>query len=363
MSQSSKDSAKSSPDFDGWTCPLPLRDYPTVVMGHGGGGKLSADLIKHLFFPVFENPALAEMGDAAVVELGVTGEASIAISTDSFTVTPLFFPGGDIGKLAVHGTLNDVAMVGATPLYLSAAFVLEEGLPIETLGRIAGSMAAACQEAGVNIVTGDTKVVDRGHGDGVYINTTGIGVVPAGVEIRADRARPGDAVIVSGYIAVHGIAILSVREGLQFETAVESDTAALHGLVSAMLEVTKDIHCLRDPTRGGLAATLNEIAAASRVGIELDEAAVPVPPAVRAACEMLGLDPYYVANEGKLVAVVPSERVEEMVARMRRHPLGKQATVVGKVLESHAGMVVARTGIGGRRVVDMLVGEQLPRIC
>jgi hydrogenase expression/formation protein HypE len=351
------------PDFHGWSCPLPLRDYPTVVMGHGGGGKLSADLIKHLFFPAFENPTLAELGDAAVVEPGGAGHPSIAISTDSFTVTPLFFPGGDIGKLAVHGTLNDVAMVGARPLYLSAAFILEEGLPLDTLGRIAGSMAAACQAAGVTIITGDTKVVDKGHGDGVYINTTGVGLVPPGVQIRADRARPGDVVMVSGDIGVHGIAILSVREGLQFETAVESDTAALHGLVGEMLRVTTDIHCLRDPTRGGLAATLNEIAAASGVGIELDEASVPVPPAVRAACEMLGLDPFYVANEGVLAAILPAEHAEEMLAQMQAHPLGRRATVVGKVHDDHPGMVVARTGIGGRRVVDMLVGEQLPRIC
>jgi hydrogenase expression/formation protein HypE len=357
------DQATPSPDFDGWTCPLPLRDYPTVVMGHGGGGKLSADLIKHLFFPAFENPALAEMGDAAVVEPAGAGHPGIAISTDSFTVTPLFFPGGDIGKLAVHGTLNDVAMVGARPLYLSAAFILEEGLPLDTLGRIAESMAAACQAAGVTIVTGDTKVVDKGHGDGVYINTTGVGLVAPGVAIRADRARPGDVVLVSGDIGVHGIAILSVREGLQFETAIESDTAALHGLVGEILGVTTEIHCLRDPTRGGLAATLNEIAAASGVGIELDEASVPVPPAVRAACEMLGLDPFYVANEGKLVAILPAEHVEEVLARMRAHPLGKRAAVVGRVHDSHPGMVVARTGIGGRRVVDMLVGEQLPRIC
>lgn len=349
--------------FDGWTCPLPLRDYPTVVMGHGGGGKLSADLIKHLFFPAFENPTLAQMGDAAVVAPGGAGHPGIAISTDSFTVTPLFFPGGDIGKLAVHGTVNDVAMVGARPLFLSAAFILEEGLPLDELGRIAESMADACQAAGVTIITGDTKVVDRGHGDGVFINTTGFGLVLPGVEIRADRARPGDVVIVSGEIGVHGIAILSVREGLQFETVVESDTAALHGLVRAMLEVTTDIHCMRDPTRGGLAAALNEIAAASGVGIELDEAAVPVPPAVRAACEMLGLDPFYIANEGKLVAILPAEHAEAVLARIKTHPLGKRAAVVGMVKESHPKIVVARTGIGGRRVVDMLVGEQLPRIC
>ena len=350
-------------NIESWTCPLPLRNYPTVVMGHGGGGKLSADLIKHLFFPVFNNPVLAQMGDAAVVGMGGPDGPRLAISTDSFTVTPLFFPGGDIGKLAVHGTLNDVAMVGARPLFLSAAFILEEGLLLETLGQVAESMAVACRAAGVSIVTGDTKVVDRGHGDGVFVNTTGIGVVPPGVDIRADRARPGDVVVVSGDIGVHGIAIMSVREGLEFETVMESDTAALHGLVAEMLAVTSDIHCLRDPTRGGLAAALNEMAAASGVGVELDEAAVPVPPAVRAACEMLGLDPFYIANEGKLVAILPAEHAGAVLARMQVHPLGKRAAVVGAVKEAHPGMVVARTGIGGRRVVDMLVGEQLPRIC
>ena len=354
---------EQAPTFDNWVCPLPLRDYPTVVMGHGGGGKLSADLIKHLFFPVFENSALAQMGDAAVVTPDGPAGPRLAISTDSFTVTPLFFPGGDIGKLAIHGTVNDVAMVGARPLHLSAGFILEEGLPLDVLGRVAGSMAEACKTAGVTIVTGDTKVVDRGHGDGVFINTTGIGVVPPGVDIRADRAQPGDLVLVSGDIGVHGIAILSVREGLQFETVVESDTAALNGLVAAMLEITQDIHCLRDPTRGGLAASLNEIAAASQVGIELDERAIPVPPAVRAACEMLGLDPMYIANEGKLTAIVPAEHAEAVLEKMQQHPLGRQAAIIGQVTAEHAGLVVARTGIGGRRVVDMLVGEQLPRIC
>ncbi|MBN1316800.1 MAG: hydrogenase expression/formation protein HypE, partial [Anaerolineales bacterium] len=353
-SQTPNDPTTPLPDFESWTCPIPLQDYPTIVLGHGGGGKLSADLIKHLFFPVFENPALAQMGDAAVLLPNGAGHPGVAISTDSFTVTPLFFPGGDIGKLAVHGTINDVAMVGARPQYLSAAFILEEGLPLEVLGRVAESMASACHEAGVVIVTGDTKVVDKGHGDGVFINTTGIGQVPPGVDIRADHALPGDMVIVSGDIGVHGIAILSMREGLEFETVVESDTAALYGLVAEMLDVTTDIHCMRDPTRGGLAASLNEIAEASRVGIEIDETAVPVPPAVRAACEMLGLDPFYIANEGKLVAILPAKHAEQVLARMRSHPLGRRAAIVGEVHNTHHGMVVARTGIGGRRVVDML---------
>jgi len=265
--------------------------------------------------------------------------------------------------LAVHGTLNDLAMVGARPLFLSAAFILEEGLLLEDLGRVASSMAAACRAAGVTIVAGDTKVVDKGHGDGVFVTTTGIGLLPAGVDIRAGRAQPGDVVIVSGDIGLHGIAVLSVREGLRFETVVESDTAPLPGLVAEMLEATQGIHCLRDPTRGGLAAALNEIAAASGAGIEIDEAAVPVPPAVQAACEMLGLDPFYVANEGKLVAILPAEHAEAVLDRMRGHPLGERATIVGTVKASHPGTVVARTGIGGRRVVTMLVGEQLPRIC
>ncbi len=345
---------------EGWVCPLPLRDYPAIVMGHGGGGKLSADLIEHLFKPLFDNPALNVLGDQAVVEIG---GVRLALTTDSFTISPLFFPGGNIGSLAVHGTVNDVAMSGAMPLYLSAAYILEEGLTLDTLGQIAASMAAAARACGVQIVTGDTKVVERGHGDGVYINTTGIGIVPPGVHIAPQNARPGDRVIVSGPIGEHGIAILSVREGLTFETALHSDSQPLHDLVAAMLEVTPAIHCLRDPTRGGLAATLNEFARASQVGIEVDEQAVPIPPAVAAACEMLGLDPFYVANEGKLVAVVPPEVAEPLLEAMRAHPKGREAAIIGQVVEAHPGLVIARTGIGGSRVVDTLIGEQLPRIC
>ena len=345
---------------EGWVCPLPLRDYPAIVMGHGSGGKLSADLIEHLFKPLFDNPALNVLGDQAVVEIG---GVRLAITTDSFTVSPLFFPGGDIGSLAVHGTVNDVAMSGAQPLYLSAAYILEEGLPLDTLGQIAASMAAAARACGVQIVTGDTKVVDRGHGDGVYINTTGIGVVPPDVYIAPQNACPGDRVILSGPIGEHGIAILSVREGLTFETELRSDSQPLHDLVAAMLDVTHEIHCMRDPTRGGLAATLNEFARASHVGIEIDEQAVPIPPAVAAACELLGLDPFYVANEGKLVAVVPPQVAEPLLEAMRAHPKGREAAIIGQVVETHPGLVVARTGIGGSRVVDTLIGEQLPRIC
>lgn len=348
------------PNFEGWACPLPLRDHPAIVIGHGGGGKLSAELIEHLFLPAFANDIGAQLGDSAVVELN---GARLAYSTDSFVVRPLFFPGGNIGELAVNGTVNDIAMSGAQPLFLSAGFILEEGMSIAQLATIAQSMGAAARAAGVALVTGDTKVVDRGHGDGVYINTSGFGLVPAGVQIGPGCARPGDAVIVSGEIGLHGIAILSVREGLEFGAPVESDTAALNGLVAEMLATTTDIHVLRDPTRGGMASTLNEIAAASGVGIVIEERALPVPGAVRAACELLGMDPLYIANEGKLVAIAPAGQAERLLARMHSHPLGREATLIGHVTAEHPGVVVARTGIGGMRVVDMMVGEQLPRIC
>jgi len=350
-------------DFLGWTCPRPLQNYPTIVMGHGSGGKMMADLIRHLFAATFDNEFLAQMGDATALEqLAVSGQR-LAFTTDSYVVSPLFFPGGDIGELAVNGTINDLAMRGARPLFLSAGFILEEGLPMETLGRIVTSMAAACKAANVKIVTGDTKVVQKGHGDGVYINTSGIGVIPEGVDIAPQNARPGDAVLVSGTMGDHGIAVMSVREGLQFESAIRSDTAPLNGLVEAMLAVTGEIHCLRDVTRGGLAAVLNELAAASRVGIEFDEKTVPVKPEVIAACEMLGLDPLYIANEGKLVAILPQEQVEAVILAMRSQPLGKDATLIGRVVSEHPGLVVARTSIGGSRVVDLPAGELLPRIC
>ncbi|MGZ6317604.1 MAG: hydrogenase expression/formation protein HypE, partial [Anaerolineales bacterium] len=276
---------------------------------------------------------------------------------------PLIFPGGDIGELAVNGTVNDLAMSGAKPLYLSAGFILEEGLPMETLGRLCASMARACTAAGVQVATGDTKVVNKGHGDGVYINTSGIGRIPAGVEIGPTRAKPGDAVILSGTMGDHGVAIMSVREGLKFQSEIKSDTAPLNGLVAAMLENTAEIHCLRDATRGGLAAVLNELAESSKVGIEFDEVKVPVRPDVTAACEMLGLDPLFIANEGKLVALVPEKYVEGTLAVMRKQPYGKDATIIGKVVEQHAGRVVAKTSIGGSRVVDLPAGELLPRIC
>ena len=348
------------PNFQGFVCPLPLRDYPQIVLGHGSGGRLSADLIQHLFVPLFDNPALAGLNDQAVLDVNGT---RLAFTTDSFVVKPLFFPGGNIGSLAVHGTINDLAMSGAVPLFLSAGFILEEGLLMDDLGNITTAMANACKAANVLLVTGDTKVVNKGHGDGVYINTAGIGLVPSGVEIAADRARPGDVIIVSGTIGDHGMAIMSVREGLAFETELVSDSAALHTLVAAMLEATQDIHCLRDATRGGVAAVLNELAGQSRVGFELDETAIPVRPAVLAACEMLGMDPLYVANEGKLVAIVPPDTADAMLETMHQHPLGQDVAIIGRAVAEHPGMVIARTAIGGRRVVDMPLGEILPRIC
>lgn len=347
-------------DFTAWSCPLPLRSYSTIVMGHGGGGKLSAELVEHLFAPAFRNATLDVLGDAAVLTLE---SGRLAYSTDSFVVRPLFFPGGNIGKLAVNGTVNDLAMMGAKPRYLTAGFILEEGLLVSQLGVIVEEMAAAARTAGVQIVAGDTKVVDRGHGDGVYINTSGVGIIPDGIDIRPQRAQPGDVVIVSGEIGLHGVAILSVREGLEFGAPVESDCAALNELVEVMLAASHAIHVLRDPTRGGLAATLNEIARAARVGVVYEERKLPVPPAVAAACEMLGMDPVYIANEGKLVAVVAPEAADVVLEAMQRHPLGVKAAIIGRITAEHPGVVVARTGIGGSRVVDMQVGEPLPRIC
>ncbi len=347
------------PDMLGWSCPLPLQNYPAIVMGHGAGGQMTADLIAHLFAPAFTNEWLEQMGDATRLDLN---GAALAFTTDSFVVSPLFFPGGSIAELAVNGTVNDLAMRGARPLFLSAGFILEEGLPMETLARIVQAMAEAARQANIQIVAGDTKVVQKGHGDGVYINTSGIGLIPPGVNIAPSNARPGDRVLVSGTIGDHGIAILSVREGLTFEAEVQSDSAPLHGLVEAML-AAGEIHCLRDATRGGLAAVLNELAIASQVGIEFEERAVPIRPAVQAACEMLGLDPFYIANEGKLVALVPAESAEAVLEAMRAQAYGRQAAIIGHVTEAHPGLVTARTAIGGQRVVDLPAGELLPRIC
>ena len=350
----------AAPDMLSWSCPAPLRDRPRVVMGHGGGGALSAELIEQVVLPGLGAAAPAALTDSAVVELD---GARLAFSTDSFVVRPLFFPGGSIGDLAVNGTVNDLAMSGARAAFLSCGLILEEGVEIETVGRVAEALGAAARTAGVRVVTGDTKVVEAGHGDGVYISTSGIGLVPAGVDLRPERVVPGDVVLVSGAVGVHGVAILSKRENLAFEAEVESDCAPLGGLVEAMLAVTPDLHVLRDPTRGGLAASLNEIAVASGCGVVVRERAVPVPPAVAGACAMLGLDPMYVANEGKLVAFVPREHADAVLAAMRAHPLGAGAAVIGEAVAEHPCMVVARTGLGGTRVVDLPMGEQLPRIC
>lgn len=343
-----------------WSCPLPLRDHERIILGHGGGGKLSAELVEHLFIPAFGGDPGAPLADFGIVE---GGPGRMAISTDSFVVRPRFFPGGSIGELAVHGTVNDVAMSGARPMALTAGFIVEEGLPMDELGEIARRMGEAARAAGVAIIAGDTKVVDRGHGDGLYINTTGFGWIPHGVDIGPERARPGDAVLVSGTLGDHGMAIMSVREGLSFASPVESDSAALHGMVAAILEVATEVHVLRDPTRGGLAASLNEIAEASGVGIAIDERAVPVRDEVRAACEILGMDPMHVANEGKLVAIVPGDQAAAVLDAMRGTPLGRAAARIGQVTDEHPGTVTARTGIGGRRIVDRQIGEQLPRIC
>jgi hydrogenase expression/formation protein HypE len=335
-------------------------EHTHVVLGHGSGGKLMAELIHKLFLPAFRNEYLERLDDQAVV---TAGGARLAFTTDSYVVTPIFFPGGDIGRLAVNGTVNDLAMSGARPLYLAAAFILEEGLAMDDLRRVVESMQAAAREADVLLVTGDTKVVNRGDADQVFITTTGIGVMEKPVEISASRARPGDRVLLSGYVGDHGMAILSKRENLEFEGAIESDTAPLHGLVAVMLEASYDIHCLRDPTRGGLATTLTEFATASGVGIELIESQIPVREAVRGACEILGLDPLYVANEGKLVAVVAPQAAQAVLDAMRAHPLGRDACLIGEVVAEHPRMVIMKTGIGGSRIVDTLFGEQLPRIC
>jgi hydrogenase expression/formation protein HypE len=350
----------TSVDFSQATCPIQLRDYPHIVMGHGGGGKLSAELVEQVFLPAFRNDQLLSLGDSTPLQL--PGHR-IAVSTDSFVVQPLFFPGGCIGNLAVHGTVNDLAMSGAKPLYLTAGFILEEGLPIEQLVRIANEMGRSAREAGVTIIAGDTKVVERGHGDGCYINTTGIGMLPLQRNISIDRAQPGDAVIVSGTMGDHGMAVMSVRDGLEFEAPLLSDTSSLADLVEKMLEVCPEIRAMRDPTRGGLATSLNEIAAASRCGIKIDEESVPVNPIVRSACEFFGLDPLLVANEGKLIVIVPAAMVDRLLATMRAHPRGEQSAIIGHVIEDSNHLVVARTALGANRVIPMPIGQQLPRIC
>jgi hydrogenase expression/formation protein HypE len=351
----------TTPDFSNWSCPLPLADYPTIVMGHGGGGKLGNELVEHLFLPAFRNAALENLGDAAVLELG---SGRIAMSTDSFVVQPLFFPGGSIGELAVNGTVNDLAVSGAIPKYLSASFILEEGFPLSQLAAIVDAMGKAAATAGVQIVTGDTKVVERGHGDGCYINTAGVGVLREGLSVGPHRALPGDAILVSGTIGDHGMAIMSVREGLEFDSPIRSDCAALNGMIAAVLDAAgSSIHAMRDPTRGGLASTLNEIAQSSGVGIAIDEARLPVRMEVQSACELLGLDPVYVANEGKAVFFVAADAADIVLDILHSHPLGREAAIIGHATAEHKGMLVARTAMGSNRVIATQIGEQLPRIC
>jgi hydrogenase expression/formation protein HypE len=347
-------------DFNAWVCPAPLRDSPTIVMGHGGGGAMSAELVEHLFLPAYGEAADAQLGDSAIVEVGSN---RLAFSTDSYVVRPMFFPGGSIGDLAVNGTVNDLAMAGATPLVLSTAFIIEEGTELADLGRVAEAIGRAARAAGVRLVTGDTKVVDSGSGDGVFVNTAGLGVIADGVDVRPERATTGDVVIVSGDIGVHGVAVMSCREGLEFGTTVRSDSAPLNGLVADMIASGVDVHVLRDPTRGGVAASLNEIAKASKVGVTLVERDLPIPQSVRDACGLLGLDPLYVANEGKLLAMVAADDADRVLDAMRRHEYGRDACVIGTCVDDHPGMVVAQTGLGGTRVVDLPLGEQLPRIC
>jgi hydrogenase expression/formation protein HypE len=348
-------------DADGVACPAPIPESERVLLGHGSGGQLSGALMRDVIAPALAAASPGgPLNDAAVVEIA---GSRLAFTTDSFVVSPLSFPGGDIGELAVNGTVNDVAMMGAAPVALSLAYVIEEGLPFEELRAITASVARAAARAGVRVVTGDTKVVGRGAADRLFVNTAGIGLVPEGVAPAADRARPGDVVILSGPIGLHGVAIMSVREGLEFEVEIESDTQPLAALVQALVTAAPDVHVLRDPTRGGLASALNEIAAASGIGIAIDEHAVPIPGPVQAACEFLGLDPYHVANEGKCVAIVAEADAEAALAAMRSVPEGEGSVVVGRVVADHPGMVTVRTVVGSERIVDMLVGEQLPRIC
>jgi hydrogenase expression/formation protein HypE len=345
----------------GGTCPLPLRDHREITMAHGSGGKLTRELIETLILPAFRNPLLEPLHDGAVFDIG---GVRLAFSTDSHVIHPIFFPGGDIGSLAVHGTVNDLAMCGAEPCYLSVGFIIEEGLPMADLDRIVRSMRTAADEAGVLLVTGDTKVVERGKADRLFINTAGIGRIPSGVNLGPAKVQPGDRILVSGPIAVHGIAILSVREHLAFETELQSDTASLNGLVSEMFRADMaGIHCLRDPTRGGVSAALSEIAGAAGCGMILQETAIPMDEQVRGACEILGLDPLHVANEGKLLAVVAEDAVDRVLKALRAHPLGRDAVEIGRIVPEHPGMVILNTRVGGTRVVEPPSGEQLPRIC
>lgn len=341
------------------SCPIPIQQYPNVLLAHGGGGKLMQQLIEKMFMPTFGTPKSIQH-DAASLQLS---HNKIAFTTDSYVVRPLFFPGGDIGSLAIHGTVNDLAMAGARPLYLSAGFILEEGLPMETLWQVVQSMQQAAEIAKVKIITGDTKVVDKGKGDGIFINTAGVGVIEHSLTISPQSVQPGDVLLLNGDIGRHGIAIMAVREGLEFETSIESDSAPLADLVMQLIESGIEIHCMRDLTRGGMASTLNEISSAANVNIFIDENAIPVQEDVQGACEILGFDPLYVANEGRFITFVPEKDANKALAIMKTHPLGNQATIIGKVTKDANCLVTMRSKIGANRIIDMLSGEQLPRIC
>lgn len=343
-----------------FTCPAPITGYDKILLGHGSGGRLSADLIEKIFLPAFSNKILDQLGDQAVININGT---KLAFTTDSYVVNPIFFPGGNIGDLAINGTVNDLAVGGAKPLYISAGMIIEEGFSIAELCSVVDSMKFAAEKAGVLLVTGDTKVVEKGKGDKIFINTSGIGVIENDIEISPAKVKPGDKIIISGPIGLHGITILSKREGLEFEVELQSDTAPLNFLVNDMLAASKNVKWMRDTTRGGLSSTLNELAKSTKLGIEINELAIPIPEPVKAACEMLGLDPLYVANEGNLAAVVPAEESELILSAMRNNPVGKDAAVIGVVTDDHHKTVLMNTAIGGKRVVDMLTGEQLPRIC
>lgn len=344
----------------GAACPAPIHDYERVVLGHGSGGRLSHDMLARVILPALGRDPNTVLEDQATLP---AIEGRLAVTTDAFVIHPLFFPGGDIGSLAVHGTINDLAVGGARPLHLTASLILEEGLAMSTLSRVVGSMRRACEQANVALVAGDTKVVERGKADGMYITTTGIGRVPDALALSVANARPGDRVIVSGTLGDHGIAVLAQREGIELQTELISDSAPLAGLAERMLEACPELRCMRDPTRGGASSALNEIATASRVGIVLDEARVPVRDEVIGACELLGFDPLYVANEGKLIAIVPPNAAERLLDAMREHPYGQSAAIIGEVTADHAGTVVLRSRLGGKRIVAMLSGDQLPRIC
>jgi hydrogenase expression/formation protein HypE len=342
------------------SCPIPISEYPVITMAHGSGGVLSHQLIDKMFVPLFGSAQLSDLHDGAVFEIQ---EGRLAFTTDSFVIDPIFFPGGNIGELAVNGTVNDIACCGAKPVYLSLGLIIEEGLPMDDLWKITLSIKEAADRAGVKIITGDTKVVDKGKGDKIFINTTGIGAVIEGVNIHPVNCRPGDIIIVSGTIGDHGVAVMSARSGLEFETQIVSDTAPLNGLAGEILKASDQVHVLRDPTRGGVATTLNEIAGSSNTGIILEEDHIPVAQEVRGACEILGLDPLYIANEGKLLVILPESEAEPVLNAMRFRPEGKNATIIGRVTKDHPGMVRMTTTIGSSRIIDMLTGEQLPRIC